>query len=52
MKKIPRDIGATGVHHLTIPNHTPIKLGKFSAILNGVAFYHQKTKEQVVDELF
>lgn len=39
-------------HHITIPNHQPIKLGTLSAILNDVAMHQQKTKQQVVDELF
>lgn len=40
-----------GEHHITIPNHTPVKLGTLSSILNDVAAHLQKTKEQIVDEL-
>ncbi|MGN6436975.1 MAG: type II toxin-antitoxin system HicA family toxin [Agriterribacter sp.] len=41
-----------GQHHITIPNHTPIKLGTLSAILTDIANHLKKTKEQVMVELF
>ena len=41
-----------GQHHITIPNHTPLRLGTLSALLNDVAFHFHKTKELVIDELF
>ncbi len=41
-----------GEHHVTIPNHNPIRLGTLSSILHDIAFHFKKTKEQVVEELF
>lgn len=41
-----------GEHHITIPNHAPIKLGTLSSILFDVAVHQNKTKQQVIDELF
>ena len=41
-----------GEHHITIPNHNPIKLGTLSAILFDIAVHQNKTKEQVINELF
>lgn len=43
---------SNGEHHITIPNHTPVKLGTLSSVLTDVAFHFKKTKEQIVDELF
>ena len=41
-----------GQHHITIPNHNPLRLGTLSALLNDVAFHFHKTKELLIDELF
>ena len=41
-----------GEHHITIPDHHPIKIGTLSAILSDIAGHQQKTKEQVITELF
>lgn len=41
-----------GQHHLTIPYHSPIKIGTLSAILSDVAEHFNKTKEEIVRELF
>jgi len=41
-----------GEHHITIPNHSPIKIGTLSAILSEVATHVEKTKEEVMQELF
>lgn len=41
-----------GEHHLTIPNHNPIKLGTLSSILNDIADHLNKSKEQLIEELF
>jgi len=35
-----------GQHHITIPNHDPLKIGTLSAILGDVANYLGKTKEE------
>ncbi len=41
-----------GQHHITIPNHDPIKIGTLSAILVDIATHFNKTKEDVIVELF
>ena len=41
-----------GQHHITIPNHDPLRLGTLSSILTDVAAHLSTTKEQVVNELF
>jgi hypothetical protein len=41
-----------GEHHLAIPNHDPIKTGTLNAILRQVAEHLDKTKEEVLGELF
>jgi predicted RNA binding protein YcfA (HicA-like mRNA interferase family) len=39
-------------HHITIPNHQPIKIGTLSAILSDVAAHFNKTKEELLKEIF
>lgn len=41
-----------GEHHITIPNHSPIKIGTLSAIISDVAEHLGKTKEVLMQELF
>jgi predicted RNA binding protein YcfA (HicA-like mRNA interferase family) len=41
-----------GQHHLTIPNHSPIKIGTLSAIINDVASHFNKKKEEIIFEIF
>ena len=41
-----------GQHHITIPNHDPIKIGTLSSILNEVAFHIKLSKEDVINKLF
>ncbi|MEQ8626739.1 type II toxin-antitoxin system HicA family toxin [Ekhidna sp.] len=36
-----------GTHHITIPNHRPIKLGTLSSILKAVGHHFEMTKEEV-----
>jgi predicted RNA binding protein YcfA (HicA-like mRNA interferase family) len=36
-----------GTHHLTIPNHNPIKLGTLSSILRDVGIHFNLSKEEV-----
>lgn len=36
-----------GTHHLTIPNHSPIKLGTLSSILRDVGIHFNLSKEEV-----
>ncbi|MDI9364890.1 MAG: type II toxin-antitoxin system HicA family toxin [Flavobacterium sp.] len=39
-------------HHITVPNHQPIKIGTLSAILSDVATHQKLTKQQLIEELF
>lgn len=41
-----------GQHHITIPNHDPLKIGTLSAILADVASHFNKTKEEFMQLLF
>jgi predicted RNA binding protein YcfA (HicA-like mRNA interferase family) len=41
-----------GEHHITIPNHSSLKIGTLSSIIKEVALYLGKTKEDVIKELF
>lgn len=43
---------ASGIHALTIPNHSPLKVGTLSAILADIAAHHRLTREQVLHKLF
>ena len=40
-----------GEHHVTIPNHRPIKIGTLSDILKAVAFHHKTTLEELLHKL-
>jgi len=39
-------------HHITIPAHTPLKIGTLSAVLRDVAEYLNIDREKLVEELF
>lgn len=41
-----------GEHHVTIPNHSPIKAGTLNAILKDIANHFETTREDLVDQLF
>jgi predicted RNA binding protein YcfA (HicA-like mRNA interferase family) len=41
-----------GEHHLTIPNHNPLRIGTLSSILVDVAAHFQISKDQLIKELF
>lgn len=41
-----------GQHHITIPNHKPIKLGTLSAILTDIGSHFNLSKEDVAKALF
>jgi len=40
-----------GQHHVTVPNHSPIKLGTLTGILKAVAAHHKLTVEELVRKL-
>lgn len=37
-----------GEHHLTIPDHKPLKIGTLDAILKDVAAHHGMTKAELI----
>jgi len=43
---------AHGEHHITIPNHSHLKIGTLSAILSEVAAHCELTREEIFKKLF
>ena len=41
-----------GEHHITVPNHDPIKIGTLSAILSDIAILFKLSKDEVVQRFF
>ena len=41
-----------GEHHITIPNHSPIKIGTLSAILRDIENHFHVTREELLTQLF
>ncbi|MTJ51734.1 type II toxin-antitoxin system HicA family toxin [Anabaena sp. UHCC 0253] len=41
-----------GEHHITIPNHSPIKVGTLSAILRDLENHFNLTREECLTRLF
>lgn len=41
-----------GEHHLTIPNHTPLKIGTLSAILAEIGRHFEMDRESLNRKLF
>lgn len=41
-----------GQHHITIPNHDPIRVGTLSGILLRIAAHHGLTKSELMKQLF
>lgn len=41
-----------GEHHLTIPQHTPLRIGTLSAILVDVAAHFEISRESLLERLF
>lgn len=41
-----------GEHRLTIPQHSPLRIGTLSAILTDVAAHFELTREQLSRQLF
>jgi len=40
-----------GTHHITIPQHDPIKLGTLSSILDDIAKHHKMTRNELLLKL-
>lgn len=43
---------SNGQHHVTIPNHNPVKLGTLSSIIGDIAAHFKQTKEEIAEKLF
>ena len=41
-----------GEHHITIPAHSFIRIGTLSSILTDIAIHFNKSKEEIVQEIF
>lgn len=41
-----------GQHHITIPNHDPLKIGTLSAIIGDIAAHFKVTRDKLMQELF
>ncbi|MCB0767320.1 MAG: type II toxin-antitoxin system HicA family toxin [Flavobacteriales bacterium] len=41
-----------GTHHITIPDHRPIKVGTLAGILGDIATHHHMTREELLALLF
>jgi predicted RNA binding protein YcfA (HicA-like mRNA interferase family) len=41
-----------GEHHLTIPNHSPLKTGTLNAILKDIATHFQISRDDLLQQLF
>ncbi len=40
-----------GIHHLTVPNHSPIKIGTLNSIIKDIAEHNKLTKETILNKL-
>ena len=41
-----------GIHHITVPNHKPLKIGTLSNILSDIADHFQISKKELLEKLF
>ncbi|MCD4734776.1 MAG: type II toxin-antitoxin system HicA family toxin [Bacteroidales bacterium] len=41
-----------GTHHLTIPDHSTLKIGTLSNILKAIADHFKISKDELTDQLF
>jgi hypothetical protein len=41
-----------GEHHITIPNHNPLRVGILSAILADIGVHFSLTREECIQKLF
>ena len=41
-----------GVHHITVPAHSPLRIGTLAAIVDEVARHVKLDREQLLDVLF
>ena len=41
-----------GEHHITVPAHTPLKVGTLATILSDIESHHNLTREKLLELLF
>jgi len=41
-----------GEHHITIPNHNPIRIGTLASILTDISLHFNTSKEEILNKLF
>lgn len=41
-----------GQHHITIPNHDPLRIGTLNAILTDIAHHQGISKQELIEKLF
>jgi len=41
-----------GEHHITIPNHSPVKIGTLNNILKDIAEHYSISKEELIEKIF
>ena len=41
-----------GEHHLTIPQHNPLRIGTLSAILADVSAHFELSRDELIEKLF
>jgi predicted RNA binding protein YcfA (HicA-like mRNA interferase family) len=41
-----------GEHHVTIPQHNPLRIGTLASILADVAAHFQLSRDELLDQLF
>jgi predicted RNA binding protein YcfA (HicA-like mRNA interferase family) len=41
-----------GIHHITVPNHNPLKIGTLSNILSDIDHHFQISKKELLEKLF
>lgn len=40
-----------GEHHITVPNHDPLRVGTLSAILTAIAAHHHISRDKLLERL-
>jgi predicted RNA binding protein YcfA (HicA-like mRNA interferase family) len=41
-----------GIHHITVPNHNPLRIGTLSNILSDIADHFKISKKELLEKLF
>ncbi len=40
-----------GTHHITIPNHNPLRIGTFAAILDNIAEHFKISRQELLSKI-